>query len=86
MCVTLYYSTSPCIGPDDGHLMAETCCPFNAYMVINILCCADVPFCILYLECLVKASFCVTEYHMYDTDMVSLQYVFLQDYSNLDVV
>ena len=27
-CVTLYYPTSPCIGPDDGHLMAETCCPF----------------------------------------------------------
>ena len=28
VCVTLYYPTSPCIGPDDGHLMAETCCPF----------------------------------------------------------
>jgi hypothetical protein len=25
--VTLYYSKS-CIGPDDGHLMAEKCCPF----------------------------------------------------------
>jgi len=26
--VTLYYYISLCIGPDDGHLMAETCCPF----------------------------------------------------------
>ena len=48
--VTLYYSKSPCIGPDDGHLMAEKCCPFwrlygNKY---TLLCC-DVPFCILYL-------------------------------------
>ena len=28
MGVTLYYSTSSCIGHDDGYLMAETCCPF----------------------------------------------------------
>ena len=25
--VTLYYFMFPCIGPDDGYLIAETCCP-----------------------------------------------------------
>jgi hypothetical protein len=49
VCVTLFYSTSPCIEPDDGYLIAETCCPFwrlygNKY---TLLCWRT--FCILYL-------------------------------------
>jgi hypothetical protein len=42
-------STSPCIGPDDGYLVAETCCPFwRLYGNKYILLCWRT-FCILHL-------------------------------------
>jgi hypothetical protein len=37
-----YDFVSLCDGPDDDHLMVETCCLFDTFMVIKEYCCADV--------------------------------------------
>ena len=42
MCAAFCYYVYLCDGPDDDHLMVETCCLFDTFMVIKEYCCADV--------------------------------------------